>query len=67
MAFVQALRAGNRERAEHIAHEIRRVQAEIDRIEHRIRRLLQECRGRYAPAEVPGFRGSGIPGCYIRF
>ncbi|HET9351046.1 MAG TPA: hypothetical protein VFO02_06900 [Burkholderiales bacterium] len=45
-AFVQALRAGNRERAEQIAHEIRRVQAEIDRIEHQIRRLQQECRGR---------------------
>ena len=45
-AFVQALRAGNRERAEQIAHEIRRVQAEIDRIEHQIRRLAQECRGR---------------------
>ncbi len=45
-AFVHALRAGNRERAEQIAHEIRRVQAEIDRVEHQIRRLLQECRGR---------------------
>ena len=45
-AFVHALRAGNRERAEQIAHEIRRVQAAIDRVEQQIRRLLQECRGR---------------------
>ena len=45
-ALVQAIRAGNRERAEQIAHEIRRVQAEIDHVEHEIRRLMQECRGR---------------------
>jgi TolA-binding protein len=45
-AFVQARRAGNRERAEQIAHEIRRVEAEIDHVQHQIRRLLQECRGR---------------------
>ena len=45
-AFAQAVRAGNRERAEQIAHEIRRVQAEIDHVEHEIRRLMQECRGR---------------------
>jgi hypothetical protein len=45
-ALARARRAGNRERAEQIAHEIRRVEAAIDHIQHQIRRLAQECRNR---------------------
>jgi hypothetical protein len=46
VALAQAWRAGNRERAVQITHEIRRVQAEIEHVQHQIRRLLQECRDR---------------------
>jgi len=45
-ALALAKRSGNRERAEQIAHEIRRVQAEIDHVQQQIRRLQGECRNR---------------------
>ena len=45
-ALLQARLSGNRERAAQIMQEIRRVEAEIQDLEQRIRRPLQECRGR---------------------
>lgn len=44
-ALLQAKQAGNRERAEQIAHEIRRVLAQIQDVQQQIRRLEQVCRG----------------------
>ena len=43
-ALLQAKQAGNRERAEQIAHEIRRVLAQIQDVQQQIRRLEQVCR-----------------------
>ena len=42
-AFLQAKQAGNRERAEQILHEIRRVNAQIPDVQQQIRRLDQVC------------------------
>ena len=44
-AMAQARHDGNRERAQQIAHDIRRLQSQIQDIQHKMRRLEQVCRG----------------------
>jgi hypothetical protein len=45
-ALEEARKAGNRERAQQIAQELRQVQSQIQDVQQKIRRLQEQCSGR---------------------